>query len=618
MAVKEVNPAFRFATLAIPSSILFILPIYTDPINLPKLLILIPITLTATVLFILLRNYVPKNLGTENKWPLFIYTFLGINMLISGLLGSQNYIRVFFGAIGRNNGLIYYVCVVTLAVIVTQGSIQLLELKYLNKVLSWTSLLFSAYCLVQYLGLDPLNWENPYNRVIGTLGNPNFSSSALSCFSIYWLYKFFRSGNVRLPKNLLLLAIAAVMMFLSWSTNSLQGLIVFALGAGLISFIFAREKWSSRLVLLIFSIGGGLSLLFLFISFLGLGPLGGSLEQYTLKLRGWYALFGIQAMLNSPWFGVGVDNYISAFRVFKSSEFVSQYGSTLSANNAHSTPVQIGSSFGVVVFLIYLLIQFWIFFKAFKILSSRNASENLIKGIALLWILVFSQSLLSIEIIGLGVLNWILGAIILSVSQPKNTSRDSMGESSIKTKKAQNFPLWTGPTAIACLSIGASVAIPISIEDRAFQNLAFYQVTSKNDLAYVVENYGKLSGLTLNYPSKLDQIMKNMSTVGLNPEIEEATKNLYKVEPDEAYSSDLMATYYKNTQQYSLEVQVREKLRELDPWNEKLELALAQAYSNNGDSSGLRQSIERLNLLSPSGNELKEAMALMLDSETSP
>jgi hypothetical protein len=65
--LDQTNKAFKYAVLAVPATILFIVPSYTDPINLPKLLALIPLTTAALVLFISLRKFNPaaKSLKSE-------------------------------------------------------------------------------------------------------------------------------------------------------------------------------------------------------------------------------------------------------------------------------------------------------------------------------------------------------------------------------------------------------------------------------------------------------------------------------------------------------------------------------------------------------------------------
>ena len=619
MAQSGLNPAFKYVAYSIPATILIIAPGLTDPINIPKLLALLPFALTALILFIALRKYSDvKKLTGVGKTIFGAYGVLAIIMTISGFLGSENYIRVIFGASGRNNGLLYYLAAITLALLLLRLVIREMEVDYLEKVLIWTSLPFAIYCGIQFLDLDPLDWTNPYSRVIGTLGNPNFSASALASFAVFWLYLFFRARAQSFNQRVLFLIPALAMLFLSWATDSLQGLIVFALGASLVIYIAIREKYSSALIPYFFFIGGGFALLLLFASFLGSGPLGGVLEQYTLKLRGWYASFGILAMLDSPLTGVGVDNYISAFRSFKSENFVSQYGSVLSSNNAHSTPAQVGATFGLVVFLIYTIIHIWILYKALKIISSRDSSDFYLKGVCLVWILIFAQSLLSIEIIGLGIMNWVLGAAILSASTEIVKLESGMERGAGKKQKTKTLPAWIGSVTIVTLLVGAIPAIQVSREDKAFQNISFIQISDQKSKDIVRQEFAKLSNLTLFYPNNVDRIAGNLFQADMSLELQQVVENLYRVEANDAYTADLIATYYKNTNQLSKEIEIREKLRSLDPWNLKLELALAKAYLAVSNVSKLEESVNRIKSLAPESPEYQEALLLLKPTTDSP
>jgi hypothetical protein len=609
---NELNPAFKYSIFSIPATVLFIAPGYTDPINLPKVLALLPFTISAVVLFFALKNYRRSKVNSKSdKFLLAIYSLLALAMLASGFLGSQNYIRVLFGTTGRNNGLIYYLAAISLAVVLVRLVIQELEVSYLNRVLIWSSLAFAFYCAMQFFDLDPVAWNNPYSRVIGTLGNPNFAASALASFAVFWLYLFFRADGQKLNVRSLFLLPALTMIFLSWSTESLQGLIVFALGASLIIYMAIREKYSSSLIPYLFFVGGGLALAIVFTSFLGIGPLGGTLEQYTLKLRGWYASFGIMAMLDSPLTGVGVDNYVSAFMTFKSEEFVLQYGSGLTTNNAHSTPAQIGATFGLAVFLLYCLLHLWILLRALKVISSRATSQFYLKGVALMWILIFSQSLLSIEIIGLGVMNWVLGAIILSATSiranPNNLEEIRTG----KKQRTQSLPAWTGSLTIASLLTGSILVIPVSREDKAFQNLAFIQVADEQSKSIVRQEYEKLSNLTLLYPNKIDAIAANIFKADMSSELGKVAENLYRVDKNDAYAASVLATFYQNTGQVTKELEVRERIRALDPWNSNLELSLARAYAASGQAIKLQESVDRLKSIAPSSEDYQQARSLL-------
>lgn len=608
----KLNPVFRYVFFAIPTSILFIIPSFSDPINLPKLLILIPVTLITIVIFYALRKH-PGISAKPNgsRGQLAIYIFLGLGMITFGFLGSDNLVRILFGAEGRNNGLIYYLIAIILSIMILRLSIGAIEIKHLNSVITWTSIVFSSYCLIQVFNLDFLTWNNPYNRVIGTLGNPNFSSAALAIFAVFWLYRsIFEDEKIR-RLMLIRLGVSTLMLYLSWSTQSLQGLVVFAAGLGLIGFVYIREKLTSPWIPYSALFIGAVGLVFAFATFLGLGPLGNNFEQYTLKLRGWYASFGIRAMVDSPWTGVGVDNYVSAFRMYRTEEFVSQYGSSLSVNNAHSTPVQIGVSFGVLVFVAYCLLQLLVLFKAFKFLNSRCHVIPQIKVISILWILVFAQSILSIEIIGLGILNWLLGAFILSVNPDFIVFDEISQKKHDKAKKSFHFPVWTGALAIASGTIGSLVFIPISIEDKAYVVLAYGQFNDSLGNAIVKENYAHLSDFTLLYPEKLDKIYANMLKAGLSEEAENVVKDLYLSETKNVYAMHLLANFYRKSGNLTGELRLRERIRQLDPWNLQLELALAQVYSELGDVEKLRVSIERIKNTGPESSEYQEATSLL-------
>jgi len=612
MSSKELDPAFKFVAYSIPATTLIIAPGLTDPINIPKLMALLPIAFSAIVLLFALRKYRKTRVSTKSdKFVLATYISLALAMLFSGFIGSQNYIRVLFGTTGRNNGLLYYFAAIFLALVLMRLVIQELEVSYLHKVLVWTSIPFAVYCTMQFFDLDPVDWNNPYSRVIGSLGNPNFSASALASFAVFWLYLFFRSASQNLKNRALFLLPALVMVYLSWSTESLQGLIVFALGAALILYMVVREKYSSSFIPTLFFIGGGLVLSIVFTSFLGAGPLGGTLEQYTLKLRGWYASFGIMAMLNSPLTGVGVDNYISAFRIFRTEDFVLQYGSSLSTNNAHSTPAQVGATFGLAVFLLYCLLHLLILFKAFQVINSRDASQLYLKGVALMWILVFSQSLLSIEIIGLGIMNWVLGAVVLSATSMKISDENRKEVPEGKKKRTKSLPAWTGSLTITSLLVGSIILIPVSREDKAFQNLSFIQVTDEPSQAIVRQEYGKLSNLTFFYPNKVDGIAANLLRANMSSEVEELVQNLYRVDMNDAVAADLLATYYEKTGQTLKELEVRERIRALDPWNPKLELSLARAYASISQPVKLQESVDRLKLIAPLSEQYQQAVSLL-------
>jgi hypothetical protein len=615
--VQEIHPAFRYALLALPATVLLIIPSFDDPINIPKVMALVIFAFTSAVLYLALRKSTHKKIETRaSRIYLALYLLLAITMLITGFLGSQNYIRVLFGTTGRNNGLIYYLSALLIVLVILRLVIGINEIEYLYRILMWSSLLFAAYCVIQFLDLDPIVWNNPYNKVIGTLGNPNFSGSALAIFSVFWLYLFSRSQSKNTAVKSGMLLTSLIMAFLSWSTESLQGLVVIGLGFALVGYIQIRQRNSNKAIPVVFFAVTALGLVISFASFLGFGPLGNLLEQYTLKLRGWYALIGIRAMFDSPWTGVGVDSYVNAFRSSRGDDFVAQYSPTLLSNNAHSTPAQVGASFGVLVFLLYCLIHLLVLYKAVQVVNSRSETDRHLKGVAIIWILVFSQSLLSIEIIGLGVMNWVLGGVILSSGTSLISKGSNETKADGKKKQIQRFPAWVGSIAIAAILLGSIPMVILSRENSAYRNVALFEVNDQASKDWIRDNFNKLTDISLLSPEQVFRILQNLYRADMFSETGDVVSRLYESSPKDALAGDLLATHYINTKQIEKEIELREEMRSLDPWNYLLELALAQAYARAGRDSELEKSVAIIKRLAPESSEYEQAKAL-LDSATS-
>ena len=99
------------------------------------------------------------------------------------------------------------------------------------------------------------------------------------------------------------------------------------------------------------------------------------------------------------------------------------------------------------------------------------------------------------------------------------------------------------------------------------------------------------------------------------PEVEKIVTRLYEVSEDDAMAGDLLATHYINAGQIDQAIEIREKLRNQDPWNYFLELALAQAYARAGRTSDLEESVAIIKRLAPESSEYEQAKSL-LDSAT--
>ena len=114
----------------------------------------------------------------------------------------------------------------------------------------------------------------------------------------------------------------------------------------------------------------------------------------------------------------------------------------------------------------------------------------------------------------------------------------------------------------------------------------------------------------------MDKLVGSLYRADMFVDVERIATRLYEVSPDDAFAGDLLATYYINTGKIDEEIEIREKLRNQDPWNYFLELAIARAYERAGRTSDLEKSVAIIKRLAPESSEYEQAKAL-LDSATS-
>ena len=106
--------------------------------------------------------------------------------LLSGLIStifSESLLVSVIGDTQRRNGFLAYFALTLIAL--TASKLTTFDAsKNLFKVSVLTGLVFSFYGILQIFGRDFVSWDNPYNAVIATVGNPNFASALMAVFSV--------------------------------------------------------------------------------------------------------------------------------------------------------------------------------------------------------------------------------------------------------------------------------------------------------------------------------------------------------------------------------------------------------------------------------------------------
>jgi hypothetical protein len=234
---------------------------------------------------------------TSDLTTFILSVFFLIALLISTLLTDVKIVG-FIGESQRRNGFLQYFA---LTVILLYSS-RSINFKYSVRVLKvgiLTGLVLSAYGIMQITGRDFISWNNPYNSMISTVGNPNFASAILAILSLLALFSLFLRQISIYYK---LMAIFVIFMSLTAiiKSQSRQGLMVLLFS---ILFYVAVFIYLSRPKFRIFAVSTSIFISVLAIlGMLQKGPLASILYKESVSIRGYYWRAGIEMLQERPFF----------------------------------------------------------------------------------------------------------------------------------------------------------------------------------------------------------------------------------------------------------------------------------------------------------------------------
>ena len=165
-------------------------------------------------------------------------TWQFVVLFASGANKSQQ----MFGINGRNTGLVTY-CGLAAILLVAVFAANERYVQRFSKAALVAGGLSIAYGLLQFIGADPLPWNNIYNPIHGFLGNPDFQSSfvGITCAVAVALVI---DKKLSMKNRVLLISFVLCGLFVAKKSGSQQGLLIFAIGVGVIGFIYIRTHLS--------------------------------------------------------------------------------------------------------------------------------------------------------------------------------------------------------------------------------------------------------------------------------------------------------------------------------------------------------------------------------------
>jgi O-antigen ligase len=436
-----------------------------DPINIPKLFILTPLALAA---FLFIFNAPKMIFDRYFRWP-FAFALLFF-LQITLVLTTSNvfFAQLFYGTSGRNTGYLAYVSLLAIFLATVVATNYVMN-KKIAITLFFCGALTVGYGILQTTGNDFISWNNPYNNIIGFLGNPNFASSFLGMSSMVGVALLFGT-SLKVYQKALIVVYEAIAFFLIFKSDSIQGVIVFALSSSLILFLYLR--YNEKIANIYSYLLAGLTTVAGIVAVFGIlnkGPLAAYLYATSVRQRGFYWDAGIKMMNANPVFGVGLDSYGDNYLKFRSSD-AEFYSRVTQSNAAHNVFLDIGSNGGYPLFIVYIALVIFTFWKAVTTFRKLNAFDPYFVSIFAAWVAYQAQSIISINQLGLAVWGWALSGAIIGYSifvARKGDADDTSEKNPRKNRNSTSHnPRIILPTI--GLIVGASFTTPLLLTDNNY------------------------------------------------------------------------------------------------------------------------------------------------------
>jgi len=424
-----------------------------DPINPIKMLALSALAFMG--LGVLLANQKSLNLR-RFKLPLQLTTaFIVWQMIVFAVSGGEKFQQL-LGTSGRNTGLITYMAFSIFFIIALTTSMTAFLKKFLLTSLGIGTASL-GYGLIQALGADPFDWENPYSPVFGFLGNPNFQSSLLGILgSIVFTQLLARS--VSLQVKAAYIAYLFVSLYVIKETASQQGFLVLLIGCAVAFGIFVIQK--SKVLgfsYLGLSVVGFIAVL---LGSLNKGPLASLLYKDSVTYREDYWRAGWKMTVDNPIFGVGLDSYGDWYRRSRTIEATLRRGPDVTSNAAHNVFLDISSYGGFPLVLIYIAIMVLVMISAIKVFKRSRSFNAGFVGLVSGWVAFQAQSIISINQIGLALWGWVLSGLIIGY-EINIRGGEVIDEKKVRKKASQ--PVQASASTTLAIFVGLIIGVLIGM-----------------------------------------------------------------------------------------------------------------------------------------------------------
>ncbi|MDP9435238.1 MAG: tetratricopeptide repeat protein [Actinomycetota bacterium] len=399
------------ALAVVLTGVLFV-PDATDPVNVVKLSALLASTaaaLAAAAVRVTRERVLRLPLGL----PAYAVLALLLALVVATVVAPHTPTAV-YGTFGRNSGLLAY----TSAIVLFLLSLRLFDRRgtvvvALGFVVAGG--VTAAYGLLQLAGADPVQWNNPFNPIIASLGNPNFASAYVAICTPPAVWGALSDGWGRAWRaacgTVAVLCLAAALL-----SDAIQGPLAAAGGLIVLATAWLLERGGAlrRAGLSVVGVLAGLGLVGLVAGMFGTGPARAAFSGISYRARVWYWESAINMFERSPVWGVGLDSYGIRFRQERPIEVARELGGDHFSDAAHSVPLQMLAQGGLLLglaYLTYTLVVAWCLLRGLRTCAGHD--RLLLGGLGGAWVAYQVQSLVSIDQVPLLVAQFVLAAAVV-------------------------------------------------------------------------------------------------------------------------------------------------------------------------------------------------------------
>ena len=328
-------------------------------------------------------------------------TVVGLALLAAfgiSALAAPTATTAVIGTYGRNSGLLAY----DAAIVLFLAGLWVWNPRWapmLALTLILSGLFTASYGLMQYAGLDTIRWNNPFNPIIASLGNPDFASGYLgictpaAAWGALW-------DRWAWPWRLLSGLTAAACLLAAVLSAAFQGPLAALAGLAVLAaaWLVSRGGRLARRGLTAIGTGATLAVVALLLGAFKIGPAAFLFNRLSFTAREWYWTAALRMFRQHPLAGVGLDHYGAHYRQFRPAASAQRIGGDNYSDAAHSVPLQMLAQGGLILTVAYAAFTLLVaasLVRGFRRLAGQDLL--LLGGVGGAWFAYLVQSAVSID-----------------------------------------------------------------------------------------------------------------------------------------------------------------------------------------------------------------------------